>query len=62
MELLKSIIYSPPVLIVGGILFILLNGYVMVNYTNAYWGNTDSDENYKQNTNLNEEKKSHKNK
>lgn len=54
METLKSIVFSGPFLFIGGILFILLHGYIMVNYNNAYWGNVDSDGNYKPNDKLTE--------
>lgn len=52
MEFLKTIINSPAFIIIGGILFILLSGYVMINYNDAYWGNKDSNGNYKKSDKL----------
>lgn len=52
MEFLKTIINSPAFMIIGGILFILLSGYVMINYNDAYWGNKDSNGNYKKSDKL----------
>lgn len=47
MKYLKDLATSMPFQVLGGIALILLAGHIMINYNDAYWGNKDSDGNYK---------------